>query len=214
LIKSERNPVTGANEIKEVYRIQVPGNPVLGEGKPENQNHAMIFARGEFLQAIDMNQSNSFEEALKMRNLLEEFDAEDASTTPDRVQVASAGAPAATIEQRAAKRVAIVGFREHIYTGGLSSVANYMATQESTFVTQGQRVLDNPLRVRFHYGQNTNTIALSPLSHSWTNVLNTHIFCTIYAFCCSVCSRSSGLLRQVVFHVAWRHQQGVQGNQP
>lgn len=32
------------------------GNPVLGEGKPENQNHAIIFTRGELIQAIDMNQ--------------------------------------------------------------------------------------------------------------------------------------------------------------
>jgi len=28
----------------------------LGEGKPENQNHAIIFTRGEGLQTIDMNQ--------------------------------------------------------------------------------------------------------------------------------------------------------------
>jgi hypothetical protein len=55
-----------------------------------------------------MNQSNYFEEALKMRNLLEEFNVE----TPQ------------------AKKVAIVGFREHIYTGGLSSIANFMALQE------------------------------------------------------------------------------------
>jgi len=38
------------------------------------------------------------------------------------------------------------------FTGGLSSIANYMALQEGSFVTQGQRVLDRPLRVRFHYG--------------------------------------------------------------
>ncbi|CAN0165979.1 unnamed protein product, partial [Ectocarpus fasciculatus] len=42
--------------IQEVYRVKLPGNPVVGEGKPENQNHAMIFTRGEHLQAIDMNQ--------------------------------------------------------------------------------------------------------------------------------------------------------------
>jgi hypothetical protein len=29
---------------------------MLGEGKPENQNHAIIFTRGEGLQTIDMNQ--------------------------------------------------------------------------------------------------------------------------------------------------------------
>ena len=38
----------------------------LGDGKPENQNHALIFTRGDALQTIDMNQENYFEEALKM----------------------------------------------------------------------------------------------------------------------------------------------------
>lgn len=42
--------------LKEVYRIKLPGPPNIGEGKPENQNHAIIFTRGEALQTIDMNQ--------------------------------------------------------------------------------------------------------------------------------------------------------------
>lgn len=46
----------------------------------------------------------------------------------------------------------ILGFREHIFTGSVSSLANYMALQETSFVTLGQRVLNNPLRVRMHYG--------------------------------------------------------------
>ena len=46
----------------------------------------------------------------------------------------------------------VVGFREHIFTGSVSSLANYMALQELSFVTLGQRVLNNPLRVRMHYG--------------------------------------------------------------
>lgn len=40
----------------EIYRIQLPGRLKLGEGKPENQNHAIIFTRGEGVQTIDMNQ--------------------------------------------------------------------------------------------------------------------------------------------------------------
>jgi 1,3-beta-glucan synthase component len=56
-----------------VNALQLPGDPVVGEGKPENQNHAIIFTRGEMLQAIDMNQEGYYEEALKMRNLLQEF---------------------------------------------------------------------------------------------------------------------------------------------
>ena len=110
--------------VKEVYRIKLPGNPILGEGKPENQNHAIIFTRGRYLQAIDMNQDGYFEESLKMRNLLEEFDS----------------------------GCVILGFREHIFTGSVSSVANYMALQELSFVTLGQRVLNQPLRIRQHYG--------------------------------------------------------------
>jgi callose synthase len=112
------------NNVKEVYRIKLPGNPVLGEGKPENQNHAIVFTRGRYIQAIDMNQDGYFEESLKMRNVLQEFDS----------------------------GCAIVGFREHIFTGSVSSVANYMALQELSFVTLGQRVLANPLRIRQHYG--------------------------------------------------------------
>lgn len=40
----------------EIYRIQLPGPLKLGEGKPENQNHALIFTRGDGVQTIDMNQ--------------------------------------------------------------------------------------------------------------------------------------------------------------
>lgn len=34
----------------------------------------------------------------------------------------------------------------------VSSVANYMALQELSFVSLGQRVLNNPLAIRQHYG--------------------------------------------------------------
>ncbi|DBA01290.1 TPA: hypothetical protein N0F65_001795 [Lagenidium giganteum] len=115
--------------VEEVYRVRLPGNPILGEGKPENQNSAIIFTRGENLQTIDMNQDGYVEEALKMRNMLEEFD----SGSSDRPNT-------------------IVGLPEHIFTGSVSSLANYMALQETSFVTLGQRTLARPLRVRLHYG--------------------------------------------------------------
>lgn len=124
LIKSDGN-----GGVEEIYRVRLPGNPVLGEGKPENQNHAMIFTRGEFVQTIDMNQEGYFEEALKMRNALQEFAKRDG--------------PLPTT---------ILGLREHIFTGSVSSLANYMALQETSFVTLGQRVLTKPLRIRLHYG--------------------------------------------------------------
>ena len=45
LVKSDRK-----GGIQEIYRVRLPDNPIIGEGKPENQNHAMIFTRGEFVQ--------------------------------------------------------------------------------------------------------------------------------------------------------------------
>ena len=124
MIKSD-----GCGSIQERYRVRLPGNPVLGEGNPENQKHAIIFTRVTFLQTINMNQEGYFEEALKMRNALQEF--------------AKREGPLPTT---------ILGLREHIFTGSVSSLANYMALQETSFVTLGQRVLTKPLRIRLHYG--------------------------------------------------------------
>ncbi|XP_011086981.1 callose synthase 1 [Sesamum indicum] len=112
-----------------IYRIKLPGPAILGEGKPENQNHAIIFTRGEGLQTIDMNQDNYMEEALKMRNLLQEF-----------------------LKKHGVRKPTILGLREHIFTGSVSSLAWFMSNQENSFVTIGQRLLANPLKVRFHYG--------------------------------------------------------------
>lgn len=50
------------------------------------------------------------------------------------------------------RRPTILGLREHIFTGSVSSLAWFMSNQETSFVTIGQRVLADPLRVRFHYG--------------------------------------------------------------
>ncbi|KAL2496657.1 Callose synthase 7 [Forsythia ovata] len=116
---------------EEIYRLKLPGPPrAIGEGKPENQNHAIVFTRGEALQTIDMNQDNYFEEAFKMRNVLEEF----------------------LKTHHGQRRPTILGLREHIFTGSVSSLAWFMSNQETSFVTIGQRVLASPLRVRFHYG--------------------------------------------------------------
>ncbi|CAK9328067.1 unnamed protein product [Citrullus colocynthis] len=114
---------------KEIYSIKLPGDPKLGEGKPENQNHAIVFTRGNTIQTIDMNQDNYFEEALKMRNLLEEFGRDHGIRSPT-----------------------ILGVREHVFMGSVSCLASFMSNQEASFVTFFQRVLANPLKVRMHYG--------------------------------------------------------------
>ncbi|KAK4492425.1 hypothetical protein RD792_003230 [Penstemon davidsonii] len=119
----------GQNLDQVIYRIKLPGPAILGEGKPENQNHAIIFTRGEGLQTIDMNQDNYMEEAFKMRNLLQEF-----------------------LKRHDVRHPSILGLREHIFTGSVSSLAWFMSNQETSFVTIGQRLLANPLKVRFHYG--------------------------------------------------------------
>ena len=107
--------------------MRLPGNPILGEGKPENQNLIIQFTRGEKLMVIDMNQDGFFEEALKLRNLLEEFRTSQTDSRP----------------------VTIVGFPEHVFTQSAGFVtAIYMGMQERYFGTFFQRVLASPLDVR------------------------------------------------------------------
>ncbi|KAI0916065.1 1,3-beta-D-glucan synthase [Taiwanofungus camphoratus] len=55
------------------FHIELPGNPILGDGKSDNQNHAIIFYRGEYLQLIDTNRDNYLEECLKICNGHKEF---------------------------------------------------------------------------------------------------------------------------------------------
>ena len=112
------------DEERVLYKVKLPGNPIIGEGKPENQNHAIIFARGEHLQTLDMNQDNYLGEAFKMRNLLEGFRG----------------------------NVRIVGFREHIFSEAGGAVASFAAGNEFVFGTMVQRFMTWPLCVRFHYG--------------------------------------------------------------
>ncbi|RZB99644.1 Callose synthase 7 isoform B [Glycine soja] len=109
---------------QEIYRIKLPGPPTqIGEGKAENQNHAIIFTRGEALQIRDMNQDNYFEESFKMRNVLEEFRKGHEQQKPT-----------------------ILGIREHIFTGSVSSLAWFVSNQKTSYSTIGQRTLANPLR--------------------------------------------------------------------
>ncbi|CAL0322622.1 unnamed protein product [Lupinus luteus] len=112
----------------EIYRVKLPGPLKLGERKPENQNPVIILTRGDAFQTIDMNKDNYFEEALKMRNLLEEYKYHYGIRKPT-----------------------ILGVREHIFTGSVSFLAWFMSVQETSFVTLGQRVLANPLKIRLHY---------------------------------------------------------------
>ncbi|KAL8272509.1 hypothetical protein Esti_003632 [Eimeria stiedai] len=130
---SRRGPL----RLEAIYKIRLPlimdesgapwgRTPNIGPGKPENQNHAIAFSRMDTMQVMDMNMESYLEEAIKLRNLLQEF-------------VLNA-------------RMRILGFREHIFTENVSSLASYMALQENLFTTTNQRLYFTPLRVRMHYG--------------------------------------------------------------
>ena len=112
------------------YRIELPGHPILGNGKSDNQNHAIIFSRGEIIQAIDANQEGYLEEALKLPNVLREFD----KRPPGAV-----------------RGPAIVGFREHIFSG-LGALGKFAAASEFVFGSLTQRTMAQDLGSRYHYG--------------------------------------------------------------
>ncbi|KAH0456664.1 hypothetical protein IEQ34_014571 [Dendrobium chrysotoxum] len=113
---------------QEIYCIKLPGGAKFGEGEPKNQNHAVVFTRGEAFQAIHINQDNYWEETLKMKNLLEKFNEDHGPRPPT-----------------------ILGVRGHIFTKSISSLGWFMPNQEASFVTIGQRVLANLLKVCFQY---------------------------------------------------------------
>ncbi|KAG2442546.1 hypothetical protein HXX76_002632 [Chlamydomonas incerta] len=197
----------------ELYRVRLPTNRfssrgvIIGEGKPENQNHAVIFCFGEALQTIDMNQDNALAEALKMRNLLQvrgeagapaggRADCEGvaggqqawrawraggvvglaagvagmasgrqelqpdpaprhlvrAAARPRGSTTAEAHREALAARTQREKPVALVGFREWIFSDVSGALGTFAAAAEFAFGTIVQRVMSYPGRVRMHYG--------------------------------------------------------------
>lgn len=125
------------------FRVQISGNPILGDGKSDNQNHALIFYRGEYLQLIDANQDNYLEECLKIRSVLaefEEFNLEIANPyTP--------GMPKDTVSHP----IAIVGAREYIFSENVGVLGDVAAGKEQTFGTLFARTLAQ-VGAKLHYG--------------------------------------------------------------
>ncbi|OCH86741.1 1,3-beta-glucan synthase [Obba rivulosa] len=138
---SEFIPDTGRRRPK--FRIELPGNPILGDGKSDNQNHAIIFYRGEYLQLIDANQDNYLEECLKIRNVLGEFEEYSVSTQ----------SPYAQWGHKEFKRspVAIVGAREYIFSENIGILGDLAAGKEQTFGTLTARSLAW-IGGKLHYG--------------------------------------------------------------
>ncbi|KAI9189154.1 Callose synthase 5 [Blastocladiella emersonii ATCC 22665] len=122
------------DDVRELYRIELPGPPILGDGKSDNQNTALIYQRGEVVQLMDANQDHYLEEALKLRSALAEF---------ARHSAASAAATESPL--------AIVGAREFIFSESVGLLGNIAAGKEYTFGTLTQRVMAR-LQSRMHYG--------------------------------------------------------------
>ncbi|KAF9482743.1 1,3-beta-glucan synthase [Pholiota conissans] len=138
---SEIDEKTGKRKPK--FRVELPGNPILGDGKSDNQNHAMVFYRGEYLQLIDANQDNYLEECIKIRNVLGEF---------EELQVSSQS-PYAQWGHKEFNRspVAIVGTREYIFSENIGVLGDIAAGKEQTFGTLTARALAW-IGGKLHYG--------------------------------------------------------------
>ncbi|KAH7349385.1 1,3-beta-glucan synthase component [Plectosphaerella cucumerina] len=124
------------------FRIQLSGNPVLGDGKSDNQNHAIIFYRGEYIQLIDANQDNYLEECLKIRSVLAEF--EELKT--DNVSPYTPG-----VKEKSNSPVAILGAREYIFSENIGILGDVAAGKEQTFGTLFARTLAE-IGGKLHYG--------------------------------------------------------------
>ncbi|CCF56073.1 hypothetical protein KAFR_0A06380 [Kazachstania africana CBS 2517] len=127
------------------FRVQLSGNPILGDGKSDNQNHALIFYRGEYLQLIDANQDNYLEECLKIRSILAEFEELNVEQT-------NPYAPELKYEEQTANHpVAIVGAREYIFSENSGVLGDVAAGKEQTFGTLFARTLAQ-IGGKLHYG--------------------------------------------------------------
>lgn len=127
--------------VEPIYKIKLSGYPILGDGKSDNQNHAVIFTRGEYLQLIDANQDNYIEECLKIRSILAEFEEQ---IIPDPYN----------LETRKVFDfcpVAIIGTREYIFSENIGILGDIAAGKEQTFGTLFARSLAQ-IGGKLHYG--------------------------------------------------------------
>lgn len=124
------------------FRVQLSGNPILGDGKSDNQNHCLIFYRGEYIQLIDANQDNYLEECLKIRSVLAEFE----EMTTDNVSPYTPGVTPPTTNP-----VAILGAREYIFSENIGILGDVAAGKEQTFGTLFARTLAQ-IGGKLHYG--------------------------------------------------------------
>jgi len=128
-------------------RIELPGFPILGDGKGDNQNHAIPFTRGSIIQCIDANQGAYFEQLLLLPCALAEFRVEKSQGNRQQSRNSSRGRT--SVDREGMKRL-IVGFPEHI-TSDIGSIGDFAASAETAFGTLLQRSYA-VLGARMHYG--------------------------------------------------------------
>ncbi|KAL2890464.1 1 3-beta-glucan synthase component FKS1 [Ceratocystis lukuohia] len=124
------------------FRVQLSGNPILGDGKSDNQNHAVIFYRGEYMQLIDANQDNYLEECLKIRSVLAEF---------EEMKLENTSPYTPGVKNEVTSPVAILGAREYIFSENIGIMGDVAAGKEQTFGTLSARTLAQ-IGGKLHYG--------------------------------------------------------------
>lgn len=124
------------------YKIKLSGDPILGDGKSDNQNHSLIFCRGEYIQLIDANQDNYIEECLKIRSILAEF--EEMTVPLDSYSTTLK-------DTEYSNPVAIIGTREYIFSENIGILGDVAAGKEQTFGTLFARTLAQ-IGGKLHYG--------------------------------------------------------------
>ena len=138
--RSEFIPETGRHLPK--FRIGLPGNQILGDGKSDNRNHAIVY-RGKYVQLIDANQDNYLEECLKIRNVPAEF---------EEYAVSSQSPYTLRGHQNFKKSLAtIVGACEYIFSENIGVLSDIAAGKEQTFGTLAARAL-SWIGGKLHYG--------------------------------------------------------------
>lgn len=127
------------------YKIRLSGNPILGDGKSDNQNHALIFYRGEYIQLVDANQDNYLEECIKIRSMLAEFE----EICPPKYPYGHDTQEGDNV--KATSPVAILGAREYIFSENIGVLGDVAAGKEQTFGTLFARTLSK-IGGKLHYG--------------------------------------------------------------
>lgn len=133
------------------FKIKLSGNPILGDGKSDNQNHSIIFYRGEYIQVVDANQDNYIEECLKIRSVLNEFEEVDIDSIHPYKVDNDYMKDESILNSENNTPVAIIGAREYIFSENIGILGDIAAGKEQTFGTLFARTLAE-IGGKLHYG--------------------------------------------------------------